>query len=465
MRKTKLLHSLLLLTGLMTALPAMAYDQGFSGTLGSKMDAMLKRKSPPRVYIMEPAISVRAHSMTASGTNYSQPLASMLESELTSQDNRLKPEPHRPETIISCEITRLESADKWEQRQSRESRKTGERQEWNAKKQQYETKPVYQEVEVTRNYKVVSGAINVSYQVKSVQTGLVLDSDTFPVNYLQEFVDGNGAPSSSDVENLLVRRVVAMIVPRLVPTEQVVKVLLAQKDLKNMSKLGEAGLWQKMVEALEMREPFKQPKDDAYRLYNIGVGYEALAYQAEDLATTRKFLDKASALYNQAIEMKPDEKYFREPQKRIESAILQYKKLEDQRAAYAQAKALKEQQAAVQQAKAQEAVMHPSSEPPGTRGNLQGDKGLKANGRSSSQEPKGDKLLTNQGVIDLANQGLDEANLIDTIKQATVVQFDLQPDAMANLLQNKISNGVIAAMRSRQAGLKPASRRPRAKRN
>jgi hypothetical protein len=275
------------------------------------------------------------------------------------------------------------------------------------------------------------------------------------MSYGRDFLDGNGSPTLSEVENSLVRKVVNSIIPRLVATEERVKVLLAQGDIKKISKLGEAGLWQKMVEALEMMQPLKDPKKEAYRLYNIGLGYEALAYQAEEIPTSRRFLDKASILYNQAIEMKPDEKYFREPQNRIESAILQYKKLEDQIASYVRAKELKGQEAA----KNQQVLSPPNTE------------GSKDVGRSGSQQQSkpadrsAGKPLTNQDVIALANKGLDEANLIAAIKQAQSVRFDLSSDALLNLLQNKVSNKVITAMRTRQNPSQSAPRRPRTKRN
>lgn len=64
---------------------------------------------------------------------------------------------------------------------------------------------------------------------------------------------------------------------------------------------------------------------------------------------------------------------------------------------------------------------------------------------------KATKALTNGDIIALAKDGLSEANLIETIKEASAVQFDLSPEAQRNLLRNSISNEVIAAMRLRQA--------------
>ena len=423
-----------------------ANGQGFSGgVLRTKMDVILKRKKPPQVYIIGDAISVQAKSRLAAGSKYCPAIASMLESALINQNRRLRPEQAKPETIIALDITHIESNEKWEERRAKQQKKTGERQVWNEKKKAYETKDVYGEVEILQKYKVVTGSMNVSYQVRDVKTGASLDSENIPATLNQPFLDGNGAPALSEVENLLVSQVVAKIVPRLVPTEEPVKVLLAQGKLKDIAKFGESQLWQKMIEGFEAMTPLKDPKDDSYRLYNLAVGYEAQAYKAEDLATTRKLLDKASILYGQAIEGKPDEKYYREPQSRIEQAITQYRKLDDQLAAYKTAKELvlpPQQQ-------------HQANPEPKTR-SLEGDKGALV------QQPKtppklADAPLTNQDIIGLANKGMDETNLIATINHARAVKFDLNAQSLGDLLQNKVSNSVIAAMRAKEAGgQKPA---------
>ena len=57
------------------------------------------------------------------------------------------------------------------------------------------------------------------------------------------------------------------------------------------------------------------------------MAYEALAYQAEDEKAAMKYLDEAAINYGKAIDAKPAEKYFLEPQKRIETAIAHYKEL------------------------------------------------------------------------------------------------------------------------------------------
>ena len=78
-------------------------------------------------------------------------------------------------------------------------------------------------------------------------------------------------------------------------------------------------------ETFETAPALRKPDEDAYRLYNIGVAYEAQAYLAEDAKSTMKFLDQAAINYGKAIDAKPAEHYFLEPQKRIEDSIVHYK--------------------------------------------------------------------------------------------------------------------------------------------
>ena len=352
----------------------------------------------------------------------------MLESDLIRNDRRLRVEPGNPETIIACQITRFGTNEQWENRRETERKKTGERQEWNQKKQKYETKEIYTDVEVTKRYKVVSGEANVSYQITDVKTKSQLDAGNIPAIFSNSFLDGNGAPVEEQVAQYLLRLAVARIVPRLTPTNESVKVLLAQGKLKDLSKFGEASLWQKMVESFEMMQPLKNPKDDAYRLYNIGVGYEALAYQAEDLSTTMKFLEKAAINYGKAIEMKIEEKYFREPQLRIETAITHYKKLSEQIAMYSKAKALEANKAS--------AVVSQNS---------------KSLSNSAPASPTS-QIMTNQSVIEMVSFGMNEGNLLTTINNpGQQVKFDLSANGQIELLKNKVSNTVIAAMRKRQS--------------
>ncbi len=126
---------------------------------------------------------------------------------------------------------------------------------------------------------------------------------------------------------------VQQIAEHIVTTNETLEVFLARQKgaLDDGDKQAAAGLWERALETFETAPPLPKPDEDAYRLYNIGVAYEALAYQAEDEKAAMKILDQAAINYGKAIDAKPGEKYFLEPQKRIETAIAHYKELEEEK--------------------------------------------------------------------------------------------------------------------------------------
>jgi hypothetical protein len=158
-----------------------------------------------------------------------------------------------------------------------------------------------------------------------------------------------------------------------------------------------------------------KPVDDAYRLYDIGVAYEALAYAAEDEQSAMKFLDEAAINYGKAIDAKPAEKYFLEPQKRIETAIAHYKELEEQ--------------------KHSKFVAESASAP-------------KAPASTKTSAAKG---LTNEQVIAMVKSGMEDETVIQAIRTAKTSNFDLSSGGQQQLTSNGVSTQVVVAMKARAA--------------
>lgn len=299
-------------------------------------------------------------------------------------------------------------------------------------------------------FKRYTGELDVSLQVKT-GAGKLLISDNIKSSYDQEFdSSGNSTahgmmssvtgsirrakggdksedinpPTPAELRSNLIMDSVQQICEHIVDTNETVDAFLAKKDgpLDEGDKAAETGLWERALETYETATPFPKPPEDSYRLYDIGVAYEALAYQAEDEKATMKYLDEAAINYGKAIDAKPDEKYFLIPQKRIETAIAHYKELDRER----QAKAA--------------AAANPAPAAPAQ------SSGAPANG--SDPPTKG---LTNAQVIAMVKSGIDEETVIKAIRGADAVDFDLTASGQKNLTSGGVSARVVAAMKIQEA--------------
>jgi len=194
---------------------------------------------------------------------------------------------------------------------------------------------------------IVTGTLAVTYSART-RAGRSLDAEPVTVRYKEEINAASRTkellrkiplPGRSknqpeddprtlaDVEQILVDRTVERIAARLVNTNERVEALLARGALDEANRYAEAGQWTEYVEKLETMPPLPGQQDDAYRLYNIGLGNEALGYQAESPVAARRYFEQAVIDYRKAGEANPHEKYFLEPINRIEIALEHYKKL------------------------------------------------------------------------------------------------------------------------------------------
>lgn len=362
---------------------------------GSTISVDLERRRPPDVYLEGTRICVSVDSVARPGQSLAPALSSMLESELFSQDRRLSPDCTAPRTTVSATIADLETMSAWG--------------EWR------EVPVLFSKEKKRVRDLSVSGRLTVTYQALDTASERVVDSDVLNTSFAKKYPNGEGAPTLSAVQQAMAKDIVNRIAMRLAETNETVEVWLARGKLKNISqKLGKNKAWARMLEELEIMDPLEKPEDEAYRQYNIAVAYEALAYQAEDLEQSKEFLEKAAIGYGKAIDMNSEEKYFLGPQKRIEAAIVHYDRI-----------------AQVQEEEG------PSAPALGSRGVSVGD--------SPEVKP-----LTNQDIVDLHRVGSDDAGLVDLIRDAERVDFDLSAQGRLQLLKNGVSNHVIAAMRDRQ---------------
>jgi hypothetical protein len=389
----------------------------------AKEKVLLQRKLPALVHLSGKTIRVKvsAHKEDAIlATDFS----AKLETELLKNDPRLTTTESNPSSVILCQITDY----------SHPQPIATTQQALSISKKGTKTEAA------TR----ITGTLSVAFQAKTAG-GQTLISDNITSKYDETFSGANttlngiknsvtggwkkltGGGSSEDVNpptdaelrSRLINDVVRQIASHVVNTNETIEVFLARDKgpLEAGDKDAMAGLWQRALETFETAPQLPKREDDAYRLYDIGVAYEALAYKAEDPKSAMKFLDEAAINYGKAIDAKPGEKYFLEPQKRIETAIAHYRRLQGE------------------------------GNGRGRTASAEGaERDTEAQGPGKSDDPK---ALTNDKVIAMVKAGVDEETVAQAVRNAKLARFDLSTSGLQALSSGGVGDQVVKAMKIR----------------
>jgi tetratricopeptide (TPR) repeat protein len=420
-RSAKIVLLFSISVGLLSA--ASAGAQGFGA---SKEKVTLHRKLPAVVHLPGDSIKVVINSSDAEEDGaLPYDFQALLETELLTDDPNLR-EDDNPAVQIICEITEYSHPDPEYTNKLAPAAALGG------------SSPIAS-IAKAGGVERITGKLNVSFQAKDAN-GRTLISDNVESTYDQEFdsagnstahgvlgqVTGSlshakggqksqdGPPTPAELRSRLIIDAVQQVAEHVVDSDESIEVLLARKDgpLEEGDKDAETGLWERALETYETAPAFPKPDEDAYRLYDIGVAYEALAYEADDEKAAMKYLDQAAINYGKAIDAKPTEKYFVEPQKRIETAIAHYKELD-----------LEKQRAAA---------------------------------KASDEETSKAQGLTDDQVIAMVKSGMDDATVIQAIRGASAVNFDLTPAGQKALAAGGVSVHLLAEMKVQAAKKPPA---------
>jgi hypothetical protein len=447
-------------------LAPVACPQGF-GNLGKKK-TVLHRKLPPVIQFTGTTFTVKVTARDPKDAEVAGKMKDLLETELLKDNDKLHAEADSQELMINCTVTNFSIPPPTPFTRNEVIMQKGKQLE----------QPV--------QYYKITGALEVSYQARDPRAGKALDADNINANYSEDFEagtnqqagkslgakvadpfkrmagkkteDSSGPPNATQLREDLIHKAIHEIASRITATNEPVEIMLAQGKLDKQNATAEHGLWSRYLEELERLPPFPNAKDDAYRLYNIGVAYEALAYQTEDRKAAKGFLQEAAINYGKAVDAKREEKYFLEPQKRIETAMEYYRKIEGQQKAVAAANAPPPaaEPAASEPAKPARSGAKTTGGKTGNKATDNG-KGIDSAGAGNG---KGGKLagapakaatpaLTNDQIMTMVKAGVDEDNVIATIREAPAVQFDLTPEGQALLAGNGVKGKILTAMRQR----------------
>jgi hypothetical protein len=238
------------------------------------------------------------------------------------------------------------------------------------------------------------------------------------------------------------------IAENIVNTKETIEVFLAKNKgpIDEGDKAAEAGLWERALETFETAQPMSKRDEDAYRWYDIGVANEALGYAAGDSKSAMKFLQEAAIDYGKAVDAKPSEKYFLGPQTRIETAIMHYRKLEQEKNAPAEVMVAENPPPAPKPA-AVESKPAPASlkpKPVATHHETTPHSGV-------IQSANSPRALTNAQIVAMVKAGVADDTITETVKTAKAVDFDLSSDARRRLEASGVSPTVVSAMKIRWA--------------
>lgn len=437
------------------AVPLQAQNFGVA-----KTKVTLQRKLPALMHLPGNTIRVRVVARDDQA-DLARDLQALLETELLQDDPDLREEEHTPAVTVTCQITNF----------AHPQPTVTQRPNLLATKGQPKN----------QTFTRVTGALSVSFQAKT-RGGATIGSDNITVNYDQEFDSaGNNAshgimgsmesswhrikggasdnqddqpPTDAELRSHLLTMAVHRMAEQIVNTSESIDVYLAKNKgaLDEGDKQAEAGLWERALETFETAAPLTKKDDDAYRLYDIGVADEALGYEAKDPKAAMKFLDQAAIQYGKAIDARPGEKYFLIPQKRIETAITHYHKLDEMSQApltVADNAPPPPPRPAADKPAADKPAGPVRSTHRATEASLRS--GGHLSGTTGSSAGSGGRPLTNTQIVAMVRAGVSDDLVAASVRNAKVVDFDLSLAARRRLTADGVSPAVLEAMKMRWA--------------
>lgn len=415
------------------------------GSAGRK--TVIEVRTSAAVFLPGPSFRTEVTSLRPVTPRVPELLQQGIEQTLLRSDPRLTVETNATDASMVCTITDLTVSPGIETRTRQEYQQIGLITSTDPETGAFRIEPQYGYVDVPYRAMVLEGRMSVKCEVTDVATGILLYSDRFDAIYTdaREVGYGPGAPSVYDLNFVylkLAERASGLILAQLCPRVYSEIVALPSGKLKEASKLLESGLWSEALTLMSAMPAFKDPKDDAYRFYTIGVAHEALAYKAHDHREKKQHLERAVDNYRRAAELRPSEDVFWAPKNRAEFVLWQTNGLVAQVDAFEEAKKAGSKAAA------------------GPDRIAAGNTDLFRQARSRMQG--GSFVINNQTVVDWVKSGRSPVYINASIKHAQSTRFDLSDVEVLKLRREGVNKSVLKAMAKSQQGSYPGFGRGKA---
>lgn len=304
----------------------------------------------------------------------------------------------------------------------------------------------YYSSEETHTFAVVDSSFRSSFRIEdwASNSPIQLDTGSSPLYFHNDYdrTAGHSPPSKEALKQRGIDQLITNLKERMIATEHRFAVLLGKVDekLKPGSAFAKSGSWELAYDTWQKVPPFEGPKAESYRYFNLGVALEAQGYEVfrknEDADTAIQKFTEAKKMYLKALQLKPEEKYFRKswssvwvksalssppPLERVEDAIKNYEEWRNQKEARLAAQVI------------------------GTQNNFKGDSA--ESGAKSAQSPEPDSnTMTNDHIIQFIKLNASEEFIKNTIITSAKTRFDLSVQGRLNLLNHGVKESLVLFM-------------------
>jgi hypothetical protein len=417
---------------------AQASGQGFGS---DDLLCRIVRVYPPQVYLARNRLAIEVKALGSLSPRIADNVREDLEGRLQRLDPRLIIDRVSSETLIACTLSASPDSSAWQTRTRKEYRWVGSHMETDPDTGAMRTVQDYDWVDVSYRAYAVDARWSVSFEIKDVETGLLLAADRFEVVFARDLHGQSLVLDSDEANSHLEQHAVNKLLERLAPAARADTHPLPKGKLRPQSVQLSARNSDRALQMLLDTPAFPKPRDDAYRQYLLGLCYESKAYATSDPSETLRQIDLAVRSYRQAVALNPNKDVFWQVLHLAGAQAHRYQETVNQIEAFKEARGL---------------IL---AEPVASRQSLAGDLYRDTVRRISSQKRREPLEMTNQAVIDLLVAGKSEDYIVGAVRSAPSARYDLSPAGQHELKQAGATERVLRALKNYTRRPGPPSRR------
>ena len=294
------------------------------GIFSESTEITLYPVEAPAMLLPPGTVQVEARNASSASARILERLQDRMARQLGDNDKRLRVVERDGGVVLVATLTEWNESRRNSTKYVSEKRQVGTREV--IKDGKKKTEPVYEYGRDRPSVKINATA-GVRLEVRGAG-GKAIADESARHTIQEEYLLDAGPPSRDEIEDQLIDRIVQKGAGRVSPGRQPVRVLLARSDeVDGLNSLAQNRRWEEWLKALKSLPSHRDRKRDSYRLHNLAVAHEAVAYEADDNEDQRTQIGIASTLIAEAVTVNAKEKYITEAADRIARSAQDYRRL------------------------------------------------------------------------------------------------------------------------------------------